>query len=60
MENFLVFARRVDIRLISFDVPYIADVVLPIKVDSSIRPMINLYQANATVRQTMLRNIITN
>ncbi|XP_075921535.1 low-density lipoprotein receptor-related protein 4 isoform X1 [Petromyzon marinus] len=30
MKSFLIFARRTDIRMISFDVPYYADVVLPL------------------------------
>ncbi|XP_078669811.1 low-density lipoprotein receptor-related protein 4-like isoform X3 [Branchiostoma floridae x Branchiostoma belcheri] len=30
MHNFLVFARRTDVRAISLDVPYYADVMLPI------------------------------
>lgn len=31
MKNFLVFAKKVDIRVISLDVDYYADVVLPIR-----------------------------
>ncbi|XP_022244841.1 low-density lipoprotein receptor-related protein 4-like isoform X1 [Limulus polyphemus] len=30
MQNFLIIARRTDIRKISLDVPYLADVVLPV------------------------------
>jgi len=30
MKKFLIFARRTDIRLISLDVPYYADVLLPL------------------------------
>lgn len=30
MQNFLIFARRTDLRKVSLDVPYFADVVLPI------------------------------
>ncbi|KTG33419.1 hypothetical protein cypCar_00008937 [Cyprinus carpio] len=32
MNSFLVFARRTDIRMISLDIPYFADVVLPVSV----------------------------
>lgn len=28
--NFLIFAHRVDIRVVSLDVPYLIDVVLPL------------------------------
>lgn len=28
--NFLIFAHRVDIRIVSLDVPYLVDVVLPL------------------------------
>uniref|UniRef100_A0A8C1IWU7 Low density lipoprotein receptor-related protein 4 n=1 Tax=Cyprinus carpio TaxID=7962 RepID=A0A8C1IWU7_CYPCA len=31
-DNFLVFARRTDVRMISLDIPYFADVVLPVSV----------------------------
>ncbi|KAI2662129.1 Low-density lipoprotein receptor-related protein 4 [Labeo rohita] len=30
MNSFLIFARRTDIRMISLDIPYFADVVLPV------------------------------
>lgn len=30
MNSFLVFARRTDIRMISLDIPYFADVVLAV------------------------------
>lgn len=30
MENFLIFAKRTDIRKISLDVDYYADVVIPL------------------------------
>ena len=32
MKNFLVFAKKVDIRVISLDVDYYTDVVLPVGV----------------------------
>uniref|UniRef100_A0A673NGJ6 Low density lipoprotein receptor-related protein 4 n=1 Tax=Sinocyclocheilus rhinocerous TaxID=307959 RepID=A0A673NGJ6_9TELE len=32
MNSFLIFARRTDIRMISLDIPYFADVVLPVSV----------------------------
>uniref|UniRef100_A0A8C2EXM1 Low density lipoprotein receptor-related protein 4 n=1 Tax=Cyprinus carpio TaxID=7962 RepID=A0A8C2EXM1_CYPCA len=32
MNSFLVFARRTDVRMISLDIPYFADVVLPVSV----------------------------
>ncbi|XP_073514999.1 low-density lipoprotein receptor-related protein 4 isoform X1 [Phyllobates terribilis] len=32
MDRFLIFARRTDIRSVSLDIPYFADVVLPINV----------------------------
>ena len=31
MTNFLIYARRTDIRKVSLDVPYFADVVMPLK-----------------------------
>ncbi|GAB6033184.1 Low-density lipoprotein receptor- protein 4 [Chamberlinius hualienensis] len=31
MHNLLVFARRTDIRVVSFDVPYFIDIVLPLE-----------------------------
>uniref|UniRef100_A0A8C7Z988 Low-density lipoprotein receptor-related protein 4 n=1 Tax=Oryzias sinensis TaxID=183150 RepID=A0A8C7Z988_9TELE len=30
MNSFLIFARRTDIRMVSLDIPYFADVVLPV------------------------------
>lgn len=30
MNSFLIFARRIDIRMVSLDIPYFADVVVPI------------------------------
>jgi len=33
MINMLLVTRRTDLRLISLDVPYFADVVLPIQTD---------------------------
>ena len=30
MNSFLIFARRIDIRTVSLDIPYFADVVVPI------------------------------
>lgn len=30
MNSFLVFARRTDIRMVSLDIPYFADVVLAV------------------------------
>ena len=30
MSSFLVFARRTDIRMVSLDIPYFADVVLAV------------------------------
>lgn len=30
MSSFLIFARRTDIRMVSLDIPYFADVVLTI------------------------------
>ena len=32
MNSFLIFARRVDIRRVSLDIPYFADVVVPINI----------------------------
>jgi len=32
MNSFLIFARRTDIRMISLDIPYFADVVLAVSV----------------------------
>lgn len=32
MNSFLIFARRIDIRMVSLDIPYFADVVVPINV----------------------------
>jgi hypothetical protein len=32
MSNFLVFARRTDIRKISLDVDYVVDVVIPLNI----------------------------
>lgn len=32
MDRFLIFARRTDIRSVSLDIPYFADVVLPINI----------------------------
>lgn len=32
MTSFLIFARRTDIRMVSLDIPYFADVVVPINV----------------------------
>lgn len=29
-EDFLIFAHRVDIRIVSLDVPYLVDVVMPL------------------------------
>lgn len=31
MSNFLIFARRTDIRKVSLDVEYFADVVMPVR-----------------------------
>lgn len=31
MNNFLIFARRTDIRKVSLDVEYFADVVMPVR-----------------------------
>lgn len=30
MNSFLIFARRIDVRMVSLDIPYFADVVVPI------------------------------
>lgn len=30
MNSFLIFARRTDIRMVSLDIPYFADVVLAV------------------------------
>lgn len=30
MSSFLIFARRTDIRMVSLDIPYFADVVLAV------------------------------
>lgn len=32
MNSFLIFARRIDIRMVSLDIPYFADVVVPINI----------------------------
>ncbi|XP_008541367.2 low-density lipoprotein receptor-related protein 4 [Equus przewalskii] len=32
MNSFLIFARRIDVRLVSLDIPYFADVVVPINI----------------------------
>lgn len=32
MNSFLIFARRIDVRMVSLDIPYFADVVVPINV----------------------------
>lgn len=32
MNSFLIFARRVDVRMVSLDIPYFADVVVPINI----------------------------
>lgn len=32
MNSFLIFARRIDVRMVSLDIPYFADVVVPINI----------------------------
>ncbi|XP_078231746.1 low-density lipoprotein receptor-related protein 4-like [Callithrix jacchus] len=32
MNSFLIFARRIDIRMVSLDIPYFADVVVPMNI----------------------------
>ena len=51
MSNFLIFARRYDIRTISLDVRYYADVVIPIG------PMENAIALDVDRATGMLHNV---
>lgn len=58
MDRFLIFARRTDIRSVSLDIPYFADVVVPINMTMkntiavSVDPLEGLvYWADSTLRK---------
>uniref|UniRef100_A0A8P4KAA0 EGF-like domain-containing protein n=1 Tax=Dicentrarchus labrax TaxID=13489 RepID=A0A8P4KAA0_DICLA len=47
MSSFLIFARRTDIRMVSLDIPYFADVVLAV----------NIYWSDSTLKKISRANI---
>uniref|UniRef100_A0A665TZ97 Low density lipoprotein receptor-related protein 4 n=1 Tax=Echeneis naucrates TaxID=173247 RepID=A0A665TZ97_ECHNA len=56
MSSFLIFARRTDIRMVSLDIPYFADVVLA--VDSSMKNTIAIvYWSDSTLKKISRANI---
>ncbi|XP_029438438.1 low-density lipoprotein receptor-related protein 4 isoform X2 [Rhinatrema bivittatum] len=64
MTSFLIFARRTDIRILSLDIPYFADVVVPINVTMKNTIAIDVdpqegkvYWADSTVRKVSRANL---
>uniref|UniRef100_A0A8C1IXE5 Low density lipoprotein receptor-related protein 4 n=1 Tax=Cyprinus carpio TaxID=7962 RepID=A0A8C1IXE5_CYPCA len=56
-DNFLVFARRTDVRMISLDIPYFADVVLPVSVEYFHAPAGKVYWSDSTLKKISRANI---
>ena len=59
MKNFLIVAKRTDIRKVSLDVPYTADVVLPINNLNNVIALDVDTKGGNSYHLSRLKNILT-